>query len=361
MYQQLRAPERLFRFGQWAVAFLFAFFLIKVGASLIADLPLLSTSPQQSDFLDQRREQELQQQIQPLELSISELQKSAELSQERLLRSQDEYSKDKQSFDNWRAARGSTEQAENNPEVISRVRKLDEQLKKQTAISSELQQWQKKIEAQRDRLQPLQEQVTTLNNQAYQAYQQALYHSSLKAFAIRLLFVAPLLIAAIWLFRRHRNSQHWPFAWGFIFFALFAFFFELVPYLPSFGGYIRYGVGAILTFLGGKALMRALQQYLERKHQEQTAPQEERKQEIRYEKALESMAKGQCPSCERGMPGIEGAVLNYCMHCGLKTHEVCSQCGLRHNAFFPYCPACGSVAAAHPRAATVTQESKNQM
>ncbi|MBR7784543.1 serine endopeptidase, partial [Undibacterium sp. LFS511W] len=117
------------------------------------------------------------------------------------------------------------------------------------------------IEAQRERLQPLQEQLSALNYQADQAFQQALYQASLKTFAIRLLFVLPLLIAAIWLFRRHRNSQHWPFAWGFIFFALFAFFFELVPYLPSFGGYIRYGVGAILTFLGGKALMRALQQY----------------------------------------------------------------------------------------------------
>ncbi len=36
-----RGPERLIRSGQWLIALLFAYVLIQVGASLIADLPLL--------------------------------------------------------------------------------------------------------------------------------------------------------------------------------------------------------------------------------------------------------------------------------------------------------------------------------
>ena len=53
-------------------------------------------------------------------------------------------------------------------------------------------------------------------------------------FLYRLMLTLPLLVIA-----------GWPFVWGSICFALFAFFVELVPYLPSYGGYIRYVVGII--------------------------------------------------------------------------------------------------------------------
>ena len=45
--------------------------------------------------------------------------------------------------------------------------------------------------------------------------------------------LVPLLALAGWLFVKQRRSTWWPFVWGFIFFALFAFFVELVPYLPD--------------------------------------------------------------------------------------------------------------------------------
>jgi tetrahydromethanopterin S-methyltransferase subunit B len=351
MYKQLRGPERLFRFGQWAVAVLFAYFLTQVGASLIADLPSLSKSPLLEDFLDKPGIETIESSMTPVQNQIKKLEKDVDELTAKLETAREDHEKSKESFNNWRAARSSTEQSEQNPEVVARARRLDVQLKIQQEIEAKIQQ----ITDERNQLEtsiaPQYTAIETLHGEAEEQYGKALYWSSLKAFFIRLLFVAPVLAGAIQLFRRYRNSEQWPFAWGFIFFALFAFFFELVPYLPSFGGYIRYGVGALLTFLGGKALIRPLQQYLEKKSREQSAPQETRKQDIQYEKALEAISRGQCPSCERMVPGVDGAPVNFCMHCGLKIYGSCAQCGLRHNAFFLFCPSCGTQAetATHKR------------
>ncbi|HRO61207.1 MAG TPA: serine endopeptidase, partial [Burkholderiaceae bacterium] len=134
---------------------------------------------------------------------------------------------------------------------------------------------------------------------------------------------------------------------GFGLFALFAFFVELVPYLPSYGGYIRYAVGIALVAIAGYALIRALQRYQAGRQAEQQQSQDARRNHIRYEQALERMRKGVCPSCERsyrlGASSAE-AEPGYCMHCGLLLFGRCMACETRHNAFFQYCPACGTQA-----------------
>ena len=64
---------------------------------------------------------------------------------------------------------------------------------------------------------------------------------------IELLVPLLVLVLAGWLFAKKRKSTYWLFVWGFIYFALFAFFVELVPNLPSYGGYVRYLVGIVVT------------------------------------------------------------------------------------------------------------------
>lgn len=341
MWKELRGPEKVFKIGQWLIAILFAFFLIKVGGSIIKDLPLATEPPQLESFLAVDKIESLEKSMEPVQADIRKLEDKKELKQSELSANESQYYEQKESFNNWRSARTSTEQSANNPEVISRVKKLDSLLAQKNKIENELQDLSQQESILEEKKYPTQEKINELRDQADEAYSKAYSHYYLKVFFIRLAFVLPILILSIVLFRKYRNSKNWPFVWGFIIFGVFAFFFELVPYLPSFGGYIRYGVGVLLTFLGGRALMNALQAYVERKKQEQEAPQEARKKVIRYELALQSIAKNQCPSCERKILKLEKGDVDFCMHCGLMLHKKCEKCGVRHHAFFPFCPSCG--------------------
>ncbi len=339
MLSPSRGPERLVRLGQWLIALLFAYFLIQVGGSLIADLPLLSRRPPQERFLDAERVGQLERQLQPLQQRRDQLQGEIDRLAERQQQAGEATAREQTSFDNWRSARSATEQSEQNPEVIARARQLDQLLRQQQQLSAERSQLQGQLQQAQVDLAAPQQQLEQLRSQARQ-------WAELLAFGIRLMFVGPLLALALWQFRRYRGSDQWPFVWGFLLFGLFAFFVELVPYLPSFGAYIRYGVGALLTLMVGRSLIRWLNAYLLRKQLEQAAPQEQRQRQIRYEKALQALARHQCPSCERNLPRQEGSLPNYCMHCGLQLQRHCGGCGSQHLACFPFCPSCGQAAEA---------------
>ena len=352
MFKELRGPERLIRMGQWCVALLFAYFLTQIGASVIADLPLVTRAPQLEDFLDKNAIAEQNRKLEPLQANSLQLNRSLTEKQAAIDAAVNDYDKAKQSFDNWRQTRSSTELNDQNPEVIKRTKELDRLLQVRSDLEKQVTEIQNQQAANEEKMQPVQAAINKLEAKANKQWYQAERKAGLKSFFIRLAFVGPLLALAIWLFRRYRKSAKWPFVWGFGLFALASFFIELVPYLPSFGGYIRYGVGALLTFFGGTALIRALQRYLERKREEQSASQEFRKESLRYEEALTAISKNQCPSCDRTLLKTEGKELSYCMHCGLQLFSNCHVCHCRKNAFYHYCPSCGTSADSTPETAS---------
>jgi predicted RNA-binding Zn-ribbon protein involved in translation (DUF1610 family) len=133
--------------------------------------------------------------------------------------------------------------------------------------------------------------------------------------------------------------------WGFILFALVAFFVELVPYLPSYGGYVRYGVGVIVTVLVGRYAIVALNRYLEQQRQVESRPEAERRKELAYDVALARLAKGVCPGCERAVD-LKDERVDYCPHCGIGLFDRCAKCAGRKSAFAMYCFACGATARA---------------
>lgn len=343
MSNSLRLSEKWFRRALWLVAFVFASFLIGLGNTLVGDLPQVERTLEVDQFIDHA-------QADPLVAAIDAARKGARLAEraqaqaELKLSSARKTSDDaREAFSNWVATRQVTQRPDQDAELIARNRELD-RLKDEVQIAQQAYDAQEQaaldanqaVEAARQRLEPLEA-------QARESMAQAERRQELRVFGYRLALTLPLLVIAGWLFARKRRSMYWPFVWGFIFFALFAFFVELVPYLPSYGGYVRYLVGVLVTVLAGRYAIVALNRYLARQKAVEALPETVRRNDLSYDLALTRLAKGVCPGCERAVdlkdPGID-----FCQHCGIGLFDHCRACSTRKSAFAKFCHKCGSAA-----------------
>jgi predicted RNA-binding Zn-ribbon protein involved in translation (DUF1610 family) len=251
----------------------------------------------------------------------------------------------RESFQNWVATRRATQLSEQDPEVVARTQALD-RLKQaeRAAQAAEQRQDQVLLDARqadaRARLQ-----LQDMEREAYKAMGAEARRVELRVFLYRLALTLPLLVVAGWLLRTKRHSTWWPFVWGFVFFALFAFFVELVPYLPSYGGYVRYVVGIAVTVIVGRQAIVALNHYLERQKLAEQLPDAQRREELSYDTALARLAKGVCPGCERPLD-LRNEKIDFCPHCGIGLFDRCPQCATRKSAFTKFCHSCGTPAGA---------------
>lgn len=343
MSKALRWSERWFRFGLWIVALVFASFLIGLGGNIVENLPRVEQQLTLEDFLDRDAAAALRAEIEAARLARQAAQEAHDQAQLKLNIARSDASTARDTFNNWLATRRATQLAEQDRELVARSAQLDtlKAAERQALAAVQAQQ-----QALLDQQQAESRAETRLNEMRAAAggrYRDELRSQELRVFAYRLALTLPLLGVAGWLFARQRKSTWWPFVWGFIYFALFAFFVELVPYIPSYGGWIRYSVGIVLTVLVGRYAILALNRYLERQKQAEALPDVERRKELSYDVALARLGKKVCPGCERGVD-LANTAIDYCPHCGICLFDHCTACNERKSAFARFCHACGAAA-----------------
>ena len=347
MLKSLRVPERLFQIAMWLVSFFFATFLIGLGGKIVGDLPGVDRRLTLEQFLDPAqvvRHRTVRDSLGRLQPGLVAARERAQL---RLTAAANTYRNARATFDNWIAARTATTDPSQDPEVVQRTHELDAIKSAERTAQAEVERLDAELLRASQATDEEQRSYAALEEAARGQYDAARFRQELRVFAIRLALTLPLLLLAAWLVMRKRKSQYWPLARGFVLFALFAFFVELVPYLPSYGGYVRYGVGVIASALVGVYVIRAMQRYVARRAEVERQTESERRRALPSEEAIKKISAGVCPGCERAIAGSgSGAPANFCVHCGMTLFDACTACGTRKNAFFHYCPACGVQTAA---------------
>ncbi|HZX25465.1 MAG TPA: serine endopeptidase [Telluria sp.] len=345
MSKNRRLSEVWFQRALWLVALAFAAFLIGLGGKVVENLSLAEPPLTTEQFIDPAQLAAVQAEIDASDKRLAKANDALEQARLAANVAANNYRSARETFENWLQTRQVTARPEQDPELIAKTRALDDlkaaDRKAQAAVEA---QEQAHLDAEQAGARAHQK-LAVLREPAEEKVWRAARSAELRVFLYRLALTLPLLVAAGWLFARKRQSIYWPFVWGFIFFAGFAFFVELVPYLPSYGGYVRYTVGIIITVLVGRYAILGLQRYLARQKAAEAMPEETRRETLSYDVALARLAKSVCPGCERHVD-LKEPGLDFCPHCGIGLFDHCGNCNTRKGAFARYCCACGTPA--HP-------------
>ncbi|MDR1171751.1 MAG: hypothetical protein LBL24_04780, partial [Bacteroidales bacterium] len=234
--------------------------------------------------------------------------------------------------------------------------KLDEFYQIEQEWRTQLDTLQTQIEETEKQRQEIQKSISREQSAAYEKYKVAFKKYDLKVFVIRLIFVAPILALGIFFFIRYRRHKFYPLFFGFTLFSMYVFFFGLVPYLPSYGGYVRYSVGVVLTAGLGYYAIKRIRQFIEQKQAELKISTQERARKIQTAVAEKALENHFCPSCGKDFllrkwefsatraseTDIYKYATTFCRHCGMELFKQCENCGTKNFAHLPFCSLCGT-------------------
>lgn len=344
MIKDQRARETIFAILMWVVSVALASFLIGLGGLVIGDLPRVSDPVSVEDFVDAGAYAQVQNEQARLEQREPELMRRLDEAERALGDAGADAQAAQLTFDNWIAARTATTDPAQDPEVISRSRALEQLRVVERAAQQARDNAAAELTAQRDRVNANAEQRYALERAARPQFERAKFVQDLRVFALRLAFTLPLLLIAGLMLLQKKKGDYWPLQRGFVLFAAFAFFVELVPYLPEYGGYVRYGVGILITLLAGHFIIRWMRAYLRTRAASETKAEAERKRSIAYEDAIKKLNAKACPGCDRTVATTDETPPDFCVHCGMQLYNRCKECETRKFAFFRYCMKCGAAA-----------------
>jgi predicted RNA-binding Zn-ribbon protein involved in translation (DUF1610 family) len=344
MVKSLRASERVFAVLLWLVSIAFAAFLIGLGDRVIADLPRLSTEVTRDQFADRTALDAVRADDETVQRDIRDLDDN--LARARLTQqaADNAYQSARSAYANWIATRVATVDPSQDPEVVTRTRALDALQARNRDAEAAIERLTSDRLDRTQRAEANQRREAELLQAADAAFERAQFRQELRIFGARLAITLPLLVLAAFFVARRRHSDYWPLMRGFVLFAAFAFFVELVPYLPSYGGYVRYGVGILLTAVAGHYIIKGMRRYLAQREALERQSDAARRTALTVDNALKKLTAKICPGCDRPLQAGDGVPADFCVHCGLRLFDHCPQCSTRKNMFFRFCPTCGLAA-----------------
>lgn len=341
-----RRPLFWFNFTMWVLSFVISVLFIQLGSLLMSDLPTAANRIDYNDFVDTPQLEAKQAAITAVEAQLAQNSEDTEDAEFRLTSRSADHQNQRATFENWIKTRTATTSDDQNPEVIARVRVVEQLKLAERDAQREIESLsQDRVETTR-RLQSLRTESNAIRDAAQEPFQKARNTEVLKVFMLRLAMTLPLLAISAGLTLKKRTSNYWPIYRGFVLFSLFAFFVELVPYMPSYGGYVRTIVGIALTLISAHFAIGGMKRYVARKQSEEKQSETEKRKLITYETAIKKIANCQCPSCDRQFGAGKANKdttnhVDFCVHCGFCLFNRCDTCETRENSFYKFCGTCG--------------------
>ena len=344
MVKGARVPERTYKIVLWVVSVVFAGFIVGLGNLVIGDLPQVEQTVAIEQFQDREALKPIDTELKDIDQRRGVIDDKLSVGNLQLEQARSAASTGQETFQAWIQTRTATTNPQQDPEVIARTRELEQLKGNERTAQTAIDDLNNERLALNQRTDELRADRAIIEDKAWPAYERAMFWQELRIFLFRLALALPMLLIAAWLVMKKRKSDYWPLHRGFVLAAVFVFFVELVPYLPSYGGYIRYGVGIVLTLAAGHFLIKNMRHYLENRKEVEAKAEEERRKLVSHDEAFKKMSAQVCPGCDRPVAAMDGSETNFCVHCGMTLFNDCGHCGKRKMAFFRYCMSCGTPA-----------------